>query len=143
MAVPCDKCFCFVYDTLLRPLPPSDPFYKMFKFKRLRPIASELTHEIIRTLHTMGNEFYINPSAHKELVYSSMLCVEAGFAHCNRNVSIEERKFNNPLSHTHLYLQKLCTSLKMELGGVHTQHCGLIPVVQEKEIVTDDDDLYA
>lgn len=141
MSKPCEKCFSYVYDTLLRPLPPSDPFYTIFKFKRLRPIASELTREIIRILEIMGNDFYINGSANKELVYSCLLCTEAGFVHCNRNVSKEERQFSNPLSYSHLYLQRICISLKMEIKEIHSQHCGLV-LVEQKQGITDDD-LYA
>jgi len=142
MATPCDKCFCFIYDTLLRPLVPSDPFYKILKFKRLRPIAVEITHEIIRILGIMGDNLYINASAHKELVYSSLLCAEAGFVHCNRNVYAEERLYSNPLSFSHQYLQRICTALNLEIRAVHSQHCGLVVASIEKNEESDDD-LYA
>ena len=144
MATSCNKCFCFVYDTLVRPLTPSDPFYNILKFKRLRPIAAELTHEIIRILGIMGEDLYINASAHKELVYSSLLCAEAGFVHCNQNVSVEQRRYSNPLSFSHQYLQRICTSLNLEIRTVHAQHSGLVHVtvkIEKKE--EDDDDLYA
>jgi len=143
MSNPCEKCFCYIYDTLVRPLPPSDPFYKVLKFKRLGPIASELTREIIRILGIMGDDFYINVLAHKELIYSCLLCTEAGFVHCNRKVSKDERVFSNPLSYSHQYLQRICTSLKMEIRGVHEQHCGLVAVTIIEKKVEDDDDLYA
>lgn len=140
MSKPCEKCFCYVYDTLLRPLPPSDPFYPILKFKTLHPIALELTREILRTVDAMGSDYYINLSASKELLYPTLLCVEAGFARCNRNVSIEQLKYNNPLNYTHQYLQRICVSLKMEIEGIHAQHCGLSVVVEQKD---DFDDLYA
>ena len=143
MSNQCEKCFCYIYDTVVRPLPPSDPFYNVLKFKRLGPIASELTREIIRILGIMGDELYINGAAHKELIYSCLLCVDAGFVHSNRNVSKEEWRFNNPLSYSHQYLQRICTSLKMEIRGVHEQHCGLIAVAIIEKKEEDDDDLYA
>jgi len=144
MSNQCNKCFCYIYDTLVRPLPPSDSFYKILKFKRLRPIASEVTREIIRILGIMGEDLYINSSAHKELVYSSLLCAEAGFVHCNQNISVEQRRYSNPLSFSHQYLQRICTSLNLEIRAVHNQHCGLVPIaviIEKKE--EDDDDLYA
>lgn len=144
MSNQCNKCFCYIYDTLVRPLPPSDPFYKILKFKRLGPIASEVTREIIRILGIMGEDLYINASAHKELVYSSLLCAEAGFVHCNQNVSVEQRRYSNPLSFSHQYLQRICTALNLEIRGIHSQHCGLVPValsIEKKE--EDYDDLYA
>jgi hypothetical protein len=72
----------------------------------------------------MGDDFYINGTAHKELVYSCLLCTEAGFVHCNRNVSKEERQFSNPLSYSHQYLQRICTSLKMEIGKARVLRLG-------------------
>lgn len=141
MSKPCEKCFCYVYDTLLRPLPPSDPFYTIFKFKRIRPIASEVTREILQILTLMGDDLYMNLPALKELVYPVLLCVETGFAQCNRTVSPEQLKYNNPLNYTHLYLQRICISLKMEMKEIHSQHCGLV-LVEQKQGITDDD-LYA
>jgi hypothetical protein len=92
----------------------------------------------------MGEDLYINASAHKELVYSSLLCAEAGFVHCNQNVSVEQRRYSNPLSFSHQYLQRICTALNLEIRGIHSQHCGLVPValsIEKKE--EDYDDLYA
>ena len=140
MAKSCEKCFCYVYDTVVRPLPPSDPFYKIFKFKSLIPIAPEVTREILRTVDAMGDNLYLSASTSKDLLYPTLLCVEAGFARCDRKVSKYDFMFQNPITYTHLYLQRICTSLRIEIAEIHRQHSGLAVVIEQKD---DMDDLYA
>jgi len=133
MENPCKKCLSFIHDTLVQPLPPSDPFYTIFNFRRVYPIASELTRDIFRILILMGDNMYINLPASKELVYPTLLCIESGFARCNENLS------KNIIPTTRQYLQRICVSLKMEIEEIHQEHCGLV-LVKPKENLND---LYA
>ena len=136
----CDKCFCYVCDTVMRPLNPTDTFYPHFKVHTLRTIAPILTKEILRIVNKMDTNYLLAPLS-QELVYSCILCIEAGFVKHDRTIKTKaEFSFKNPLTYTHLHLSNICTQLKMELGGIHACHSG-----EPEPIVTlpDSDDLYA
>ena len=119
-ATMCNKCYCFIYDHMARPLRHDDISKLYYREKSIKRILPEITDEMMRLLKRYPNCIHDASFIYSDFTHICIVMVEAGFV--RRFVGPNKIELKNPVAVAKEWFGQRFLELTNSLPQIHSEH---------------------